>query len=460
METKDLQVDQFFLHRAKTFMADEITRENLLEFLGEFRQHELPRLKKYKNYYDGNQEILLKKGQMQDKTKPCNMEVTNFCDNIVNNYQGYLAGRDIVYSSDKDISEIQEILNYNDNRTEDAELLREALIYGRAFELMYIDEEGKQRFRKLDSRSTFAIYNNKIDQELLGVVRFYRQDMLHENKGYYVDVYLPNTIAHYTAPDGLSSLTFVGEEAHYYEQVPVVVFSLNQDELSIFDKVMTLQDKYNKISSYSTDDYEAFCDAYFYFKGLNTMTADEAQTMREKRVIVLKSPDMDAGYITKPDKGTNTNEILKQISEDIHKISNSPDFTDDAFGTSSGVAMQYKLLGFENVAGSIAAQMTKALQKRIELICAILTKVDGESTWRDIEITFTRNLPIDYSSLVTLITQLKGTVSTKTLIGMLPFVSDVDKEIEMVNDEKIKNQEIYGFDTNEEVITNDEGSTD
>ena len=32
----------------------------------------------------------------EDPTKPCNRVVTNYCYNIVNNYQGYLTGIDIL----------------------------------------------------------------------------------------------------------------------------------------------------------------------------------------------------------------------------------------------------------------------------------------------------------------------------------------------------------------------------
>lgn len=59
-----------------------------------------------------------------DAGKPCNRIVTNYCYNIVQNYLGYLTGIDIAYQSDKDFEEIQNILNYNDVRTEDSEYLR------------------------------------------------------------------------------------------------------------------------------------------------------------------------------------------------------------------------------------------------------------------------------------------------------------------------------------------------
>jgi hypothetical protein len=63
-----------------------------------------------------------------------------------------LTGQDITYTSPNDISAIVDILSYNDVRTEDSELLKQALIYGRSFEINYIDEDGKQRFKVLDTR--------------------------------------------------------------------------------------------------------------------------------------------------------------------------------------------------------------------------------------------------------------------------------------------------------------------
>jgi hypothetical protein len=63
-----------------------------------------------------------------------------------------LTGQDITYTSPNDISAIVDILSYNDVRTEDSELLKQALIYGRSFEINYVDEDGKQRFKVLDTR--------------------------------------------------------------------------------------------------------------------------------------------------------------------------------------------------------------------------------------------------------------------------------------------------------------------
>jgi SPP1 family phage portal protein len=250
---------------------------------------------------------------------------------------------------------------------------------------------------------------------------------------------------------GFTTLRFTGEEQHFYHQVPVTVFSLNPEEKSIFDKIMGLQDAYNTLLSSEVDDFEAFCDAYLVLKNV-TATADDVAEMKEKRVIVLpyaaQGVDPDASFLNKNISDTQIENILTNIDEQIHKISNSPDFTDEAFGTSSGVAMKYKLLGFENTAGAIAANMTKALQKRLELICEILNLTSGEQMWRDVEITFTRNLPVDLAETANLVNTLKGTVSDRTLLSLLPFVSDIDKELEMVEESKLRNIELYSFSSN------------
>lgn len=431
------------------FLTDSLTFEKIITFIQKFVQYESPRLEKYFNYYEGNQAILRK--MVNDPTKPCNRIVTNYCYTIVGNYQGYLTGQDITYTSPSDISAIVDILSYNDVRTEDSELLKQALIYGRSFEINYVDEDGKQRFKVLDTRQCIPVYDNTLNQNLLCVIRFYPIDQFDVSNGYNVDIYYTDRIEHYTMNTGFTTLRFTGEEQHFYHQVPVTIFSLNPEEKSIFDKIMGLQDAYNTLLSSEVDDFEAFCDAYLVLKNV-TATADDVAEMKEKRVIVLpyaaQGVDPDASFLNKNISDTQIENMLTNIDEQIHKISNSPDFTDEAFGTSSGVAMKYKLLGFENTAGAIAANMTKALQKRLELICEILNLTDGEQMWRDVEITFTRNLPVDLAETANLVNTLKGTVSDRTLLSLLPFVSDIDKELEMVEESKLRNMELYSFSSN------------
>lgn len=384
-----------------------------------------------------------------DVGKPCNRIVSNYCFNIVQNYQGYITGIDISYLSQTNIDTIQDILNYNDVRTEDNELLRNALIFGKSFEINYVDEDAKQRFKLLDSRECIPVYSNDLNNDLLYVIRYYVADTINNSQDeYYIEVYGNEFIRKYKSSNAFATLLLLEEKPNVYKQVPITVFSLNSDEESIFDKVMTLQDAYNKLLSSEVDDFESFCDAYLVLKGCMA-DADDLVAMKQNRVLMMDT-DAEASYLTKSVSDTQIENMLKNINDTIHKISNSPDFTEDTFMSQSGVAIKYKLIGFENVASNIVANMTKALQRRIELICSILSLTDGETKWRDIQIVFTRNLPQNITDTAQAINQLRGIVSDKTLISLLPFIKDVDAEVKQLQKEKEVNMSMYGFDTNSE----------
>lgn len=384
-----------------------------------------------------------------DVGKPCNRIVSNYCFNIVQNYQGYITGIDISYLSQTNIDAIQDILNYNDVRTEDNELLRNALIFGKSFEINYVDEDAKQRFKVLDSRECIPVYSNDLNNDLLYVIRYYVADTINNSQDeYYIEVYGNEFIRKYKSFNAFATLSLLEEKPNVYKQVPITVFSLNTDEVSIFDQVMTLQDAYNKLLSSEVDDFESFCDAYLVLKGCMA-DADDLVAMKQNRVLMMDT-DAEASYLTKNVSDTQIENMLKNINDTIHKISNSPDFTEDTFMSQSGVAIKYKLIGFENVASNIVANMTKALQRRIELICSILSLTDGETKWRDIQIVFTRNLPQNITDTAQAINQLRGIVSDKTLISLLPFIKDVDAEVKQLQKEKEVNMSMYGFDTNSE----------
>lgn len=421
----------------------ELTPEKIIQIIQQFQTSDKPKLEKYYKYYKGDQDIMRK--AVKDSSKPCNRIVSNYCYNIVQNYLGYLAGLPITYTSQDDISLIQNVLNYNDVDNEDSELLRNALIYGRAFEVCYLDEIAQQRFTVLDSRECIPVYDNTLNQELLYVIRFYITENIGlNNVKYQIDVYSADSIKSYETDGGFSSCRLLGETKHYYKQVPVSVFSLNTEEESIFDKVMTLQDAYNNLLSSEVDDFSAFVDAYLILKGI-TADEDDLADMKEKRILLLDE-GADASYLSKNISDTQIENMLSNINDTIHKIANSPDFNDEKFMAQSGIALRYKLVGFENTSSAIVSRMTKALQKRIELITEIMN-LTGESMWRDIEIHFTRNLPVNTLEIAQMVNQLRGLVSDATLLSQLPFVTDVDRELEILQEQKTANLDMYGFNT-------------
>lgn len=422
---------------------EELSILLLQKMINKFRVEVEPKLKKYKNYYDGKQAILNK--HYTDASKPCSRVVTNYCQDIADAYCGYLASPNYIsYNSSNDITSIMEVLNYNDYQSEDSDFLLDALKYGIAYELMYLDNEAQVRFRLINPLTAFAIFDDTLTGDLLYFVRMYKANDWNESDTYNVDVYSDYSIKHYTMAGYNGNLTFVAEEAHHFSQCPANVFSL-PDEKAIFDCILTLQDAANEILSDEIDDYSAFCDAYLSLTGAD-IDAEGVAMMKENRVLVLPE-GAAAAWLTKNANDTQVENILKRIHDNIYRIAKCPDFSSETFvgGVSSGIAIRYRLTGMETRAAAICARMKKALQRRIEIICGIASLKLGEEVFRDIDISFTRNIPEDNTSIVNLVNALKGTVSDATLLAQIPFVKDVQAELEAVKTQKQENLSLYSF---------------
>lgn len=422
--------------------------------INRFRINEEPRLRKYKNYYDGVQAILSK--SYADASKPCSRTVINYCKNIVDSYCGYLASPGhISYRSEDDIEEIMDILRYNDYQAEDSDFLLDALVYGIATELMYIDNAGQTRFRLINPTQCFGVCDDTLTGDLLYFVRMYQANDWNDSDLYYVDVYSDFSVKHYTM-NGLNGyVNFLTEEPHYFSQCPANIFTL-PDEKSIFDCVLTLQDASNELLSAEIDDYSAFCDAYLTLIGVDA-DVDDIAAMKENRVLVLPE-GATAAWLTKNANDAQVENILKRIHESIYRIAQCPDFSSESFvgGVSSGIAIQYRLTGMETRAGKIEAVMKKALQRRVEIICGIASLKLGESVFRDIQIEFKRNIPEDATSTINMINALKGTVSDATLLSQLDFIPDVNAELEALREQKAANMSLYGFSTPGDTYVDDE----
>lgn len=433
----------FYLNR-----DTELSVELLNKMINRFNLNVQPKLTKYKNYYDGIQAILNK--SYSDPTKPCSKTVINYCKNIVDSYCGYLATPGYIsYYSQDNIDEIMNILRYNDYQAEDSDFLLDALVYGTAAELMYIDSEGKTRFRLINPTQCFGIYDDSLTGDLMYFVRIYKANDWDNSDLYYVDVYSDYNVRHYTMSGMSGYLTFKSEEPHYFSQCPANIFTL-PDEKSIFDCIISQQDSVNELLSSEIDDYSAFCDAYLCITGADA-EADDIEIMKENRVIILPDGAI-ASWLTKNANDAQVENMLKRIHDSIYRIAQCPDFSSETFvgGVSSGVAIRYRLTGMENRAGIIEGRMKKALQRRIEIICGIASLKLGEEVFRDIQIDFKRNIPEDTAATVDMITKLKGTVSDKTLITQLDFVNDADMEMEALKEQKSLNMKLYNFGNTED----------
>ena len=421
----------------------ELTPELLRKILDRFNTTELIKRKRWKNYYDGKMDILQK--QYSDPSKPCSHVVTNLCKVVADTYCGYIAGKPVTYTSNDNIDDIQEVINYNDDESENTNWLLNALIYGVGYELHWIDSDAQERYSQINPLNCVAVHAASLENELLYFIRWYDVSDFDDSDLLCVEVYDAHSKKIYHCHGLAGALEFIGEEPHAFNDVPVSVFYLNEQEESIFNQAMSLNDAYNELQSSEVDDYSAFCDAYLVLVGTDAEDEDIA-SMKENRVLVLPE-GANAQYLIKQSNDTQITNMLDNIKKNIFKVTSAPDMSDENFMAQSGVAIKYKLVGFENRASAIVTNFTKAIQRRIELICNILHLKASDTVWRDVNINFVRNLPADLTETINLVNSLKGSVSDATLLSQIPFITDVQSEIEAVREQKEKEASLYSFNT-------------
>ena len=403
----------------------------ILKKISKFEYGMRPRLNKLYEYYIGKQNIL---NARKPEGKPNNRIVANYAKYIVNTTTGYYLGIPVAYSSQDDkLSEnITHICEYNDDAFHNTQLGKDISVFGYGAELLYIDNDGEIRYGKINPMNLYIGYSNDIERRIEYAIRWY--DVLDDDRNFtrYIEYYDDNEIRYYVS-DG-NGLTETGRKEHLFGQVPVNIYQNNDDCLSDYEDAIPLFDAYNVMQSESVNDFQKFADAILAIKN-TVMDDDTAAQMRDKNILELMD-DGEASWLVKQVNDAYVENIKNRLDKDIFMTTSTVNISDENFAqNASGVAIKYKLMAMENRISCTERYFKKALQRRFEMICSVLNFKGNNFKYTDIKITFDRNIPVNIQEDATTIQQLNGLVSKKTLLSQLPFIDDVEEELEQIQNE-------------------------
>ena len=181
---------------------------------------------------------------------------------------------------------------------------------------------------------------------------------------------------------------------------------------------------------------------------------EQAEMLRESRMLANIPSDGRVEYLVKTLQEGDVDILRQNIENDIHKISMVPNMSDENFvGNSSGVAIKYKLLAFEQNIKNKERYMEKGLMERFKLYNNFLTtkSMMSEVPIEEVDAVFTRNLPSNDYEISQMINNLADYIDAETLISQLSFVKDAKEIVEAKKkeDEENKTQNDYAFQQNE-----------
>lgn len=451
---------------AELLAEDGVPSARLLEAILQKWQPVSERLNDLRKMYD-REHAISRRTRM--KGLPNNRLIHDLPGYIVTISSGFLTGKPITYTPPEDKTEtfqpLLDALKAADSASVDSELSADAAVYGKGVELCYANQDAEARMVAVDPRSSFVVYDDTVEHRpLLGLMLREMLDERLNHAGEYVTVYTDRQILHYERKS-TELPRFVGAERHFFGRLPLTEYWNNSREMGDFEPVTSLIDAYDLLQSDRLNDKQQFTDAIMILKGVGGLSADDTQEeiqtedgaaeadtaekeqtlpserLRRTRMLFLPE-DGSAEYITKPDS-EGGNEVLRNaLKEDIHKFSFVPDLSDKNFaGTASGVSMRYKLFGLEQLVGQKEQWFREGLHGRLECLqCFLELKGAPVCDIRQVQIAFTRSLPVNDLEISQTLMNYADIVPRKLLLSQVPFVEDPAEAMEMMDAEEAKRQ--------------------
>lgn len=399
---------------------------DILKKIREFEYTERVRMNRLYEYYIGKHAILNAK---KPDGKPNNRIVTNYAKIIVNSTTGYFLGVPVSYDSDIPAlnEKICDIIQYNDDASHNIQLGKDLSIFGRAAEVLYLDPDGAARYGKINPMNLYAHYTSDIERKIDYAIRWYDvrddRDVLIR----YIELYTDRDVTYYMSTGG--GLLQTEQKEHFFGQVPVNVYQNNADMIGDYEDALSLMDAYNVMQSESVNDFQKFADALLVVK--NAIVDDKTVSdIRDKNVLELLD-DGEASWLVKQVNDAYVENIKNRLDRDIYAATSTVNMSDDNFANNaSGVAIKYKLMRMENRISGTERYFKKGLQRRFEMICNLLNMKGGNFDYRDIRITFIRNIPVNMQETAAAAQQFHGIVSDETLLSQIPFIENAKEELQ------------------------------
>lgn len=410
----------------------EMSLELLQKFLNDHTNLVNSRYQKLLNAYTSDHEIL--HHPEKPKYKPDNRIVVNFPKYIVDTMNGFFIGNPIkITANESKVSDFVDSLDqYNGQDDKNAEISKMSSIYGCSFEMYYTDEESKLCTAYLSPIDAFMIYDDSIIERPMFFVRRYKDRENHEF-GSISDTY---GVRYFKTTGGLEWLDD-DWQPHYFSGVPATEFVENEERMGIFEPVLSNVNAYNKAISEKANDVDYFADAYMKVLGTK-INNEDVRFIRDTRILNFEGDDAQkiiVEFMEKPEGDTTQENLLNRLERLIFQNSMVANISDENFGTSSGIALKYKLLAMHNLAKTKARKFEKGMNRRYKLLFGHPASTVPDDSWVQLKYQFTPNIPANLLEESQIAGNMDGITSHATQLKVLSIVDNVENELKKIKEE-------------------------
>ena len=295
------------------------------------------------------------------------------------------------------------------------------IICGAGFALLWLERSGLQACR-CDPLNCFALRSGEAGHPLIGTVRLYEAEGITRGVLYLKEVLQPFLW-------DSRQVTFLPPEENLLGVPALVPFANNCEGCGDFEAVTGLVDAYNLLLSGAMDDMQSVANAFLAIYGLQGTTQSDIDEANRSRVLSLHEGGK-AEFVVKNLNHEALAQLEANLRRSILQLSMTPDLSDEAFaGTASGVALQYKLWGIEQIRAAKERTFSEGLLRLLATMSAGLQVLGTPVDLTDCRMTFYKNLPRNHAELAETLLALSPVLSQRTILENLPFVEDAEEEL-------------------------------
>lgn len=476
----------------------ETTLEMIVSFINHHQKRQVPRLKELRRYYEAKNNIKYRK-KKTDKYRADNRIASDFARFITTFKKGVIIGKPVEYSGDEKIMQLIDEFNERSNEAyHNQKMVQDLVLFGRAYELPYRNQSGKETITKLDPEQTFVIYDTSPDMNSICAVHYYSVSFL-DKKWSIIEIYGNDGMIYRreSKGDDFAGAKQIGQpEDTFVRAVSINEWSNNEERHGDSDAVLDSIDAYDLSQSELANFMQDSSDAYLVIVGnpdtgkktKNGKKDDGRETlesMRKARILVLGDKkdygngklgaDPDAFYLKKEYDTDGAEKYKERLVSDILRFSFVVDFTDETLGgNQTGVGMKFKGWGNDNDRAAKENVIKKGIMRRLRLLAsswAIKETIAPENLYKQIfsalksvvgakksdqerlydlvnavSVKFNPNVPQSTQELVENVQKLYGMASDQTVFELLESITGVSAEDEVKRvkaelDEKIGNSQ-------------------
>lgn len=435
----------------------EINAQNVNKWVNDFINNIQPRRIDLGKYYDGKNAIV-KQGAVANRPNySININMAKYITDVAT---AYAFGKDITYATENETTQVTldligDIFKNTKASEVDFNIGGDMSCYGIGYQMILIKEgqepiEDRIVLKKLNSEQTFYVVDNTLLNEPICAIYFYKYK---QGETYKTRCYVYDKELFYEFDGAEGNFTQINESIpHLMGNIPILQSLNNDDAMGDYECVKDILDALSLCTSNNTDDLQSIANALLSVQGaiLNEGGIKEVNSTHVMNVPVGSKVE----WVIKNINPEANKQQIDTLLAFLFQISQVPDLSDDAFGgNQSGVAMQYKLWGINQLWSTKVKKYTNTLYDRLQILLHLLqnTITRQIDLLNEIDIMFYKNLPTDANETYAMVQALKGTVSEKTLLENIPIVDDVDAEMEQIKKERQEEADDFGFNNNQEL---------